>query len=170
MARVIISNPKLLLIMDIQYFIGVDIAKSTLDWAVFNGKTIVFQTHSANLVAGIKTVLRLLKALPGWNTKQVVFCMEHTGLYNAHLLDFLHRLQLPIWLEGSLQIKRAGGLQRGKTDTIDAQRIAEYAFRFRDRVRLWQPPRPVIQQLAFLTGPPERCCSSAINSGIQSVG
>ena len=73
--------------------------------------------------------------------------MEHTaaaaaGLYNAHLLDFLYRLKLPICgaarrLEGSLQIKRAGGLQRGKTDTIDAQRIAEYAFRFRDRMRVW---------------------------------
>lgn len=142
--------------MDIQYFVGVDIAKGTLDWAVFNGKSIVLQTHSANSVAGIKTVLRLLKGLPDWHPKQIIFCMEHTGIYNAHLLDFLHRLQLPIWLEGSLQIKRAGGLQRGKTDTIDAQRIAEYAFRFRDRMRLWQPPRPVIQQLAFLSAARQR--------------
>ena len=55
--------------MDIQYFIGVDIAKGTLDWAVFDGKSIVLQTHSANSVAGIKTVLRLLKGLPGWNNK-----------------------------------------------------------------------------------------------------
>lgn len=142
--------------MDIQYFVGVDIAKGTLDWAVFNGQSVVLQTHSANSIAGIKTVLRLLKSLPGWNPKQVVFCMEHTGLYNAHLLDFLYRLQLPIWLEGSLQIKRAGGLQRGKTDTIDAQRIAEYAFRFRDRMRLWQPPRSIIQQLAFLSAARQR--------------
>jgi len=154
-------NPKLPFTMDIQYFVGVDIAKGTLDWAVFNGKSIVLQTHSANSIAGIKTALRLLKSLPGWNTKQVVFCMEHTGLYNAHLLDFLYRLQLPICgaarrLEGSLQIKRAGGLQRGKTDTIDAQRIAEYAFRFQDRMRLWQPPRPVIQQLAFLSAARQR--------------
>ncbi|WP_232074204.1 hypothetical protein [Spirosoma aureum] len=71
-----------------------------------------------------------MKALPGWNARQAIFCMEHTGIYNAHLLDFLYRLQLPICraagrLEGSLQIKRAGGLQRGKTDTIDAQRIAD---------------------------------------------
>ena len=64
--------------MDIQYFVGVDIAKGTLDWAVFNGKTIVLQTHSANSVTGIKTVLRLLKGLPSWNPKQIIFCMEHT--------------------------------------------------------------------------------------------
>jgi transposase len=56
---------------------------------------------------------------------QVVFCMEHTGIYNAHLLGFLHKLKLPIWLESSLQIKQAGGMQRGKSDTVDAQRIAD---------------------------------------------
>jgi transposase len=51
-----------------------------------------------------------------------------------------------------LQIKKAGGLQRGKTDAIDAQRIAEYAFRFRDQIRLWQPPLPLLQKLAALSG------------------
>ena len=55
-----------------------------------------------------------------------------------------------------MQIKKAGGLQRGKTDrtggpAVDAQRIAEYAFRFRDQMRLWQPPRPVMQKLAALS-------------------
>jgi transposase len=126
-----------------------------LDWAVYDGKKMVLQTNTANSVAGIKTVLRLLKTLPNWQPQQTVFCMEHTGIYNAHLLDFLHKLRFPIWLDSSLQIKKAGGLQRGKTDSIDAQRIAEYAFRFRDQLRLWEPPRTVIQQLALLSG--RRC-------------
>lgn len=137
--------------MDFRYYIGIDIAKGTLDWAVFNGKGIVLRMNTLNSAIGIKLALRSLKDLPGWNAKQIIFCMEHTGIYNAHLLEFLYRLQLPIWLEGSLQIKRAGGLQRGKTDTIDAQRIAEYAYRFQDRMRQWQPPRLVVQQLAFLS-------------------
>jgi transposase len=142
--------------MDIHYYVGIDIAKATLDWAVYGSKGIVFQTTTANSVAGIKTALRLLKTLPGWNPNQVVFCMEHTGIYNAHLLDFLHKLRLPIWLESSLQIKKAGGLQRGKTDAIDAQRIAEYAYRFRDQLRLWEPPRQVVQQLALLSATRQR--------------
>ena len=68
------------------------------------------------------------------------------GIYNAHILEQLLAHQLPTCgaarrLEGSLQIKQAGGLQRGKSDSIDAQRIAEYArraapYRFRDRMRL----------------------------------
>ena len=151
-----LSNPKLLFLMDIRYFIGVDISKATLDWAVFDSKTIVLQSQSANSEAGIKTTLKLIKALPDFRTTESVCCMEHTGIYNAHLLAYLHKLSFPLWLESSLQIKKAGGLQRGKTDrtggpAVDAQRIAEYAFRFRDQMRLWQPPRPVMQKLAALS-------------------
>ncbi len=137
--------------MNIRYFIGVDISKATLDWAVFDGKTIVLQSQSANSEVGIKTTLKLIRALPDFRITESVCCMEHTGIYNAHLLAHLHKLSFPLWLESSLQIKKAGGLQRGKTDAIDAQRIAEYAFRFRDQMRLWQPPRPVLQKLAALS-------------------
>ena len=56
--------------------------------------------------------------------------------------DLLRKLRLPTWLESSPQIKKAGGLQRGKTGSIDARRIAEHACRFRDRVRLWGRPAP----------------------------
>ena len=65
--------------MDIHYYVGIDIAKATLDWAVYGSKGVVFQTTTANSVAGIKTTLRLLKTLPGWNPNQVVFCMGHTA-------------------------------------------------------------------------------------------
>jgi transposase len=142
--------------MDIRYYVGIDIAKDSLDWAVYGNKKVLLQTTTPNSIAGIKTALRQLKTLPEWSVQQVVFCLEHTGLYNAHLLEYLYKLHLPIWLESSLQIKKAGGLQRGKTDSINAQRIAEYAYRFRDQLRLWEPPRQVIQQLAFLSATRQR--------------
>ena len=146
-----VENPKLSFLMDIRYFIGVDISKATLDWAVFDGKVIVLQTQSANSEVGIKAAIKLIKALPDFKVAESVCCMEHTGIYNAHILSYLRKIFLPIWLENSLQIKKSGGLQRGKNDAIDAQRIAEYAFRFRDQMRLWQPPRPVLQKLAILS-------------------
>ena len=127
-----------------------------LDWAVYSQQGILLRIHSPNSIVGIKTALRRLKLLSGWTPQEAVFCMEHTGIYNAHLLNFLHKLHLPIWLESSLQIKQAGGMQRGKTDTVDAQRIAEYAYRFSDQVRLWAPPREIIQQLAFLSAARQR--------------
>ena len=59
-------------------------------------------------------------------------------------------------------------MQRGKTDSVDAQRIAEYArraapYRFRDQARLWTPPRQVIQQLAYLSSVRQRL-NQAYNS------
>lgn len=89
------------------------------------------------------------------------------GIYNAHLLDFLHKIHFPICraagrLESSLQIKKAGGLQRGKTDSIDAHRIAEYAYRFHDQCRLWEPPRQVVQQLAMLSATRQRLTAAYI--------
>jgi transposase len=142
--------------MDFCYFIGIDIAKDTLDWAVYTQQGLQLSTHTSNTLAGIKAALAEFKALPDWNPKQAVFCMEHTGIYNAHLLELLYELKLPIWLESSLQIKQAGGMQRGKTDKVDAQRIAQYAYRFRDQMRLWEPPREVMQRLSFLSNTRQR--------------
>lgn len=143
--------------MDFCYFIGIDIAKETLDWAVYHVQQgIVLSVHADNTLKSIKQTLTQLKALPGWNSAQAVFCMEHTGIYNTHLLGLLYESQLSVWLESSLQIKQAGGMQRGKTDKVDAQRIAQYAFRFRDQMRLWQPPREVLQKLAFLSATRQR--------------
>ncbi|MFD2938382.1 hypothetical protein [Spirosoma flavum] len=87
----------------------------------------VLQIQSANSPAAIRTTVKLSKALPYFTIAESVCCLEHTGIYCAHLLSSLYKLKIPIWLESSLQIKKAGGLQRGKSDTIDAVRIAEYA-------------------------------------------
>lgn len=65
--------------MAIPYYIGIAISKATLDWAIFDGKTLTLQTTTPNTVTGIKTALRQLKILADWNPKQVVFCMEHTA-------------------------------------------------------------------------------------------
>lgn len=152
--------------MDFCYFIGIDIAKDTLDWAVYTQQGVQLSTHTPNTLAGIKTALAEFKALPGWNPKLAVFCMEHTGIYNTHLLQQLYELKLALWLDraaGAVLFadKQAGGMQRGKTDKVDAQRIAQYAYRFRDQMRLWVPPREVIQKLAFLSATRQRLNQAA---------
>ncbi|WP_223861038.1 IS110 family transposase [Spirosoma validum] len=145
--------------MDIRYFIGVDVSKATLDWAVYDGKAIVLQSQSDNTEIDIRATIKLIKVLPGFTVTKAVCCFKHTGIYSAHLLASLYKLHLPIWLESSLQIKKAGGLQRGKTDAIDAVRIAEYAFRFRDKMRRWQLPRPILQRLSALSALRQRLLS-----------
>lgn len=143
--------------MDFYHFVGIDISKDTLDWAVYTQQQgIILSIQTDNTLKGIKSALTPLKAQPNWNSAQAVYCMEHTGIYNAHLLETFYQLKFSIWLESSLQIKQAGGMQRGKTDKVDAQRIAQYAYRFRDQMRLWEPPREVIQKLAFLSAARQR--------------
>ncbi|MEM9832755.1 MAG: transposase [Bacteroidota bacterium] len=50
-----------------------------------------------------------------------------------------------------MHIKHSSGLQRGKNDKIDAERIAFYAYRNHDSVKLWHPTRQVVKELKSLT-------------------
>jgi transposase len=43
--------------MEFCYFVGIDIAKDTLDWAVCTQQGITFNTHTDNTIAGIKIAL-----------------------------------------------------------------------------------------------------------------
>ena len=65
--------------MDFHYFVGIDIAKDTLDWAVFNQQGVQLRLHQPNSVEGIKDTLRQIKNLPNWSAQHTVFCMEHTA-------------------------------------------------------------------------------------------
>lgn len=92
--------------MTTQFYIGVDVSKATLDWAVSDGKTarrpcIILQTQCVNSEAGIKAALKLIKVLPNFKVSESVCCLEHTGIYCAHLLSYLHKLHFPTWLENS---------------------------------------------------------------------
>jgi transposase len=107
------------------------VSKATLDWAVFNGKMIVLQTQSPNRPAarsetGIKAVLKLIKALPDFTPLMSVSCCEPTGIYNALILQQLSGASFPVWLESRLQIKQAGGLQRGKSDRTDFHGLSKW--------------------------------------------
>lgn len=77
--------------------------------------------------------------------------MEHTGIYNNHLLSYLHLKKAKVWLEHPITIKDSLRMIRGKNDKVDARRIAIYACKNRDEVRLWVPKRDVIQKLDRLT-------------------
>jgi transposase len=137
--------------MNYTHYIGIDVSKNTLDFAVLQGKEIMFQLQVTNDVTGIKDFMKQLKAAVTLKFKlnEAVFCMEHTGIYNQHLLHFLFNKKANICLEASVHIKMASGLQRGKSDKIDALRIAQYAYKNREELKLWQPKRQAVQQLKY---------------------
>lgn len=134
------------------FFIGIDISKATLDWAVVVANKLLFHYQSSNDKKGIESFIKHLKQqCPKACFVNSLYCMEHTGIYNNHIISFLQTSKASIWVEHPIHIKESLGLIRGKNDKVDAQRIALYAYKNREEARLWTPKREVIQQLDRLT-------------------
>lgn len=136
--------------MEFEIFIGIDISKDELDFALRQGRELLFHKEIANRPEAINAFIKELIKLSGFDLKKAIFCMEHTGIYNNHLLVCLHKKKANICLEAATHIKKSLGNIRGKNDKIDAIRIAEYAYKNREELRLWSPKRDVVQQLAHL--------------------
>lgn len=120
-----------------QLFVGVDVSKATLDSAVCDadGADLCPVTQCSNTAAGIRKWIRALRKLHAAQPAQILVCLEHTGWYSRVLIAELLAAGLTVWAESALQILRAGGIQRGKSDAVDAMRIMQYALRFQDRAR-----------------------------------
>lgn len=155
--------------MQFKFFVGIDVSKDTLDFSIVTGGTELKGFQIENSCRAIKAAVKEMKILKGFSIEHTLFCLEQTGLYNNHLTSTLHSLNAKIWVEKAIQIKRSTGLQRGKSDKVDARRIAFYAFRNCDSARIWTPPRSVIQKLKRLTAVRERLLKmvAQLNKPIQ---
>lgn len=137
--------------MEFTFYLGVDVSKNELDFSLRCGKESLFHKEIPNTAVQIKQFFKELKSTPGFSLEKTLVCMEHTGIYSNHLLAFLMKAKANIWLESAIKIKRSMGLVRGKSDKIDAGRIAQYAYEKREHCTLWKPKREVVQKLAYLT-------------------
>jgi len=132
------------------YFIGVDISRNELDFAVCQENTFLFHAEIKNEKDAILEFVGRLKAIPAFKLFKAVFCMENTGFYGNHLLHVLVKIKASIVNEHPLKIKNSIRMARGKDDKTDAIRIAEYAWKNRTELELWSPKRAVINELAEL--------------------
>jgi transposase len=137
--------------MEFEFFIGIDVSKNELDFSIQQGKCFLFHKEISNEPEAIKALIKEISKLKGFSLSSAVFCMEHTGIYSNHLLSCLYQKKTNICLESATQIKKSLGNLRGKNDKVDSMRIAAYAYKNRDELRLWAPRREEIQQLAHLS-------------------
>lgn len=137
--------------MDFDYLIGVDVSKKTLDVALLEKGTLLWQGRTENTKRGVRGLFTQLSKSFGVDMEKSLVCMEHTGIYNNPILWYLQEKGIATCLESAVQIKRSGGIQRGKNDRVDALRIAQYAYRQRDAIKLWKPKRKVMERLEALT-------------------
>jgi len=132
--------------MKFQHIIGIDLSKESID-------LFCHQLNSYFKIENATTgFLQLLKWLKEQKISycQVMIVMEHTGLYSHHFESFLHKHKIAFAKVPALAIKKSLGLARGKSDKIDAKRIARYGFEKRD-VLISQPnPDKVLQRLKLL--------------------
>lgn len=136
--------------MEFKYFVGVDVSKITLDIVVRKGNEYLFHMQVENDQGGINGFVKKCKQLK-IELKLALLCMEHTGIYSNTALNGFFRIGCSVWLENAIQIKRSLGLTRGKNDKVDAERISEYAFRFSDKAKLWEPTREQLIKIKHLT-------------------
>ena len=86
----------------------------------------------------------------GISPETSVVCMEATGVYGERLAYFLYEQQYQLAVEPPLKVKKAFYPHGHKNDRVDSQQIAEYAFRFYDRLTFWQPRKEVLEQVKTL--------------------
>lgn len=135
--------------MNFKHFLGIDVSKNTFDLALKKENHLFDHICFTNNKKRLKELFSFLKT-ENIDLTQSLICIEHTGIYGHLILDTLYAKKANIWLEHALTIKRSLGIQRGKNDKTDAIRIAEYAFRFTDKCKLWQPDRQEIKTLKAL--------------------
>lgn len=138
------------------YFIGIDVSKETLDLNIVHEGCTINSKRIENNSKSINILLNEWISSYKLTWDLIVFCMEYTGIYNNHLLDVLLSNNANIYLENPIHIKRSLGLVRGKNDKIDALRIALFAYKNVDEIKLWTPERKVVKLLRGLLSTRER--------------
>jgi transposase len=139
-------------VMTTKYFIGGDISKSKIDFALVNDGLVLM---SEQIIPNTKTaLLKFLKKIikeQEIRPEELLVCCENTGIYTKLLMGVCLDLGVFLWIENAVKIKRACADLRGKTDRKDAHRIAEYAVRYQDKAKRYVEPSQTVKDLNHQT-------------------
>jgi len=115
--------------MQNQTIIGIDVSAATLDICVISecGQYSFFNAY-----------------------KQCIVGMENTGRYNWALYEALKDMPHDVYVIPPLHLKKSMGLVRGKSDKIDAFRIAAFIKKNHAELPRWIPSSAAIQKLKIL--------------------
>lgn len=117
--------------MKISETIGVDVSKKVIDVEIHTSR---IHEQFENNEKGFKRMGNWLKNNTFYSKENLLFALEHTGLYSNNLIVFLAVNDYKYKVLPGLEIKRSMGITRGKNDKIDAGRIALYAYEKRERL------------------------------------
>jgi len=106
---------------------GIDLSKEKFNVNFIDSKGTINEMEVKNKYSIICEFLSKLN-------KDVTLCIEHTGIYGDLLVFLANSFEITICAIPGYEIKHSMGIQKGKSDPIDAARIREYGERFTDRL------------------------------------
>ena len=130
-------------------YMGIDVAKLTLDFCLLTEDQQPEQDQILNTQKSIDTFLKKLNK-SGSQMNNTLFVFENTGIYSSLLALVLSENNLDYAQVPALEIKRSLGITRGKSDKVDAKEIAHYAKRNADKITLSVLPELSLQQLKLV--------------------
>ncbi len=130
-------------------FVGIDISKDVFDCSLLDDQNQQLEKNIQffNSKNGIKEFCTYLEA---FNDYAIWVCMEHTGHYGALLAFRLTQRNICFSMINPLEVKHSVGLSRGKTDPVDAYRIAAYALSNIHRLKPYILPGKQLQKMKAL--------------------
>lgn len=134
-----------------KHFLGIDVSKEYFDAVVIldGNKEKPVHNQFVNNYKGIKSLCKWLKE-QGSTFENTLVCLEHTGMYGKLIVKYLMIYNFSLWVEMSLKIIRSIGVQRGKNDKVDAERIAYYAMKNVEEAVIFNAPRTEINKIRNL--------------------
>lgn len=133
-----------------RFIVGIDISKNQLDCFLFDhqaGTGYTYQTLNSNPgFAELHRWLKQKKAAPS----KTVFVSEHTGRYGEHLLRWTTNIGWDHAVVKTTALNKVGAEHHRKDDAYDARELAEYGYRFHDRLRLAEAEKPAVGQIKRL--------------------
>ena len=109
------------------FFVGIDISKKKFDACIVNseGKRVIHKVFNKS-ADYFDDFLIWVKGQT--NTTNVLFLMEHTGIYSRLLWIYLQDNDCDLVVESGFKINRSAGIKKTKNDKVDGYLIANYGF------------------------------------------
>lgn len=131
-----------------KFMIGIDVSKDTLDYCIIQTENHEKKEHGVikNTKHSINKFLEKIKL------EDFELSLEHTGHYGALITSMLSDKKASYFLINPLDLKKSLGIQRGKTDVLDAYRIASYTISNKHKLKPYNlPSRDLLKLKAFIT-------------------
>jgi transposase len=148
-------------------FVGIDISKNWIDVCVtLDGKHVSHRQFD-NKLQGFKAMVKWIKEFDS-KLEEWLLCMEHTGIYGQPLWYFLVEKEITYCVVPGQSITSGLEIRRGKSDRIDAEDIARFAFRYADELKPHSLPTQVLQRLKMLFAYRDRLVKAKVLIGVPA--